>query len=206
MTLGIPPPFPFCEAWPRLSPRSSRWLTPGFQIFPHTTPLATTYAVHMPQTMNPYTTFHPPVAVDARARPPPAIPSTPVETKQVPQVPPNVYEASEDGSGSEYEYGLVMDEEWAAHFARRIKERAQAKKRTTTVAEKTEKTEKTKGRAKKTPAEPLLNPLAYEIAIGQLKDKAMALNSSRVDALERRLEHAFMTEFSNHSTVCLFNA
>ncbi|ETV87536.1 hypothetical protein H257_01077 [Aphanomyces astaci] len=180
-TLGIPPPFPFCEEWDKLPQQSTRWLTPSFPI-----DLAHQYppAPHIPAAV-------PPVLQQPSQR----FPS---------HDDPNTEFATTPSDGgyesSEYEYGFELTDEWAAHFARKRLERS---KRHTTKAPS--KRPKVKKPIPITSTE-TNNPLTYEVTVGQLNGKVLTLPSARVDALERRLEHTFLNDFSNPVTVCLFNA
>ncbi|KAF0690901.1 Aste57867_17764 [Aphanomyces stellatus] len=177
--LGIPPPFPFCEEWPNLPRNSTRWLTPSFQVFPPSDghPVSLSAAHSMP----PAQQF-------------PCSPGMQSEPNRAMEMHGGIEEGYES---SEYEYGFVMTDEWAAHFARREKERRQTKKRTAVKAKKAKKV---------APPVTDMSHLTYEVTIGQLSGKSLGLASARVDAMERRLEHAFMSEFSNSVTVCLYNA
>ncbi|OQR98492.1 hypothetical protein ACHHYP_20376 [Achlya hypogyna] len=174
--LGIPPPYPFCEAWPSLPPDSTPWLVPGVMAVPshYCTPATQTPDARQDSDHQPVT---------GAIRPPPGVYDRPTDEPAT-------------NSDSEYEYGFILNEEWAEHFSR--------KQRQT-------KTKARRPRRKKKAANPAANepnPLLYELSVGALEHKTWRpeTTSARVDALERQLEHAFTMGFTNPATVCLYNS
>ncbi|ETW10049.1 hypothetical protein H310_00438 [Aphanomyces invadans] len=180
--LGIPPPYPFCEAWDKIPQHSTQWLTPSFRIG----------AVHQ----------HPRASVlssSEQLATHPARHAFPTPQDNVTDI--DFATPSNGGyESSEYEYGFELNQEWAEYFARRELER---QKRHTAKARPKRSKFKKPNQATSTD---VINPLTYEVTVGQLSGKKLDLSSARVDALERRLERSFLNDFSDSATVCLFNA
>ncbi|KDO31432.1 hypothetical protein SPRG_04047 [Saprolegnia parasitica CBS 223.65] len=104
-----------------------------------------------------------------------------------------------DDSDSEYEYGFVLNDEWAEHFARK-----QTVRRAATKGAQPNRRKKDRRALRTKTPEP--SPLLYELSVGALAQRTWQPESARVLALERQMEHAFTVAFSNPLDVCLYNS
>ncbi|EQC27797.1 hypothetical protein SDRG_14381 [Saprolegnia diclina VS20] len=206
--LGIPPPFPFCEAWPTIPAQSTTWLTPAFRV----------HSMHMPPAAprlydpmldarhrhRPPQQRHAPSRLQHHRTPPShQYTATPSANYYSQPLEPAMLAQSEQGddSDSEYEYGFVLNDEWAEHFARK-----QAVRRATTKGAKSNRSKKDRRASRVMTPEP--SPLLYELSVGALGQRTWQPEheSARVLALERQMEHAFTIAFSNPLDVCLYNS